>query len=216
MLIPSSFRKLPNEQGCYNNQVVMGGTVAQMASALSQLSHCKFLGEAHCQFSHATYSTQWGSEQFGARLHTATRVKKSYSGYTYNVLYQSTALSERLAVLIVYGCDKQGGTPYIKAELRDTASNSYNGTVLDYGIQWGIQQLENLSVPFGDAMPPDAWAFSGTRKLDAPTNTTPEPPRPLYVPSANRGDLLNIKLTVSSTSITAVHIYDIYQLEVTP
>jgi len=36
------------------------------------------------------------------------------------------------------------------------------------------------------------------------------------VPSANRGDLLNIKITVSSVSLTAVHIYDLYELEVTP
>ena len=68
MLIPSAFRKLPNEKGCYNGQVVMGSNVAQMASALAQLSHCKFLGEAHYQISHSTYSTDWGAEQYGARV----------------------------------------------------------------------------------------------------------------------------------------------------
>ena len=217
MLIPSAFRKLPNEKGCYNGQVVMGSNVAQMASALAQLSHCKFLGEAHYQISHSTYSTDWGAEQYGARLHTATRVLKGYSGQDYHFLYQSTALSERLAIILVYGADYLASSPSITIELRDTASNSYSGTVLDYGIRFTApQHLESVNVPFGDAMPPDSWAFSGTRKISAPSNTTPEGPRPLYVPSANRGDLLNIKVTVSSVSLTAVHIYDLYELEVTP
>ena len=217
MLIPSAFRKLPNESGCHNGQLVMGGNVSQMASALAQLSHCKFLGEAHYQVSHSTYSTEWGSEQYGARLHTATRVLKSYSGYDYHFLYQSTALSERLAIVLVYGSDYLASTPSIIAELRATGSNSYSGTVLDHGIKWSApNHLESVNVPFGDALPPDSWAFSGTRKISTPSNTSPDSPRPLYVPSANRGDLLNIKITISSVSLTAVHIYDLYELEVTP
>ena len=47
MLIPSGFAKLPNKESCYNNQIVFGGTVGQLASSLAQLSNCKFLGEAH-------------------------------------------------------------------------------------------------------------------------------------------------------------------------
>ena len=47
MLIPTGFKRLPSEQGCFNNQVLFGGTVSQMASALAQLTHCKFLGQAH-------------------------------------------------------------------------------------------------------------------------------------------------------------------------
>lgn len=215
MLVPSSYRTLPNQTGCFNGQLVMGGNVAQMASALSQLSHCKFLGEAHYQVSHSTYSPSWGTEKYGARLATATRVLKSYSGYEYNFLYQSTALSERLALLFVYGSDYQAAAVSVIAKVLDTTSNSYNGTVLDHGVQFTApEHLDAFDVPFGDAMPTDAWAFTGARNIDAPTNTTPENPRPLYVPSANRGELLNIKITVSSLSLTAVHIYDLYQVEV--
>ena len=47
MLIPTGYKRLPSEQGCFNNQVLFGGTVSQMASALAQLTHCKFLGQAH-------------------------------------------------------------------------------------------------------------------------------------------------------------------------
>ena len=217
MLIPSSFRKLPEENGCYNNQVVLGGTVSQMSSALGQLSHCKFLGEAHYQVSHSTYSPQWGAAEYGARIATANRVQATYKSYEYNFLYQSTDQSERLALLFVYGADYTAGACQIDAELRDTASNSYTGAILDYGISFTApQHLEALQVNFGQAFPVDRWVFSGAREIAAPTNTTPELPRPLYVPTANRGDLLNIKVTINSLSLIAVHIYDVYRSEVTP
>ena len=47
MLIPTGYAKLPSVEGCFNNQVLFGGTVSQLASAIAQLSNCKFLGEAH-------------------------------------------------------------------------------------------------------------------------------------------------------------------------
>jgi len=220
MLIPSSFRQMPSDQGCYNNQIVMGGTVGQMASALAQLSHCKFLGEAHYQIAHSTYSTLWGSEQFGARLNAGTRVRTTYKTYEYNLLYQSTKQSERLALLMVYGADHSAGSVSIKAEARATGSNSYTGTVLDYGVEFtSPNNLISLTPGIGEAVPPDQWAFTGCRNIAVgnPLQTDPlDPPRPLVIPSVNRGDLLNIKVTVNSLSLIAVHIYDVYQLEVTP
>ena len=220
MLIPSSFRQLPSEQGCFNGQIVMGGAVGQMASALAQLSHCKFLGEAHYQVAHTTYSTLWGAEQFGARLNAGTRVRTTYKTYEYNFLYQSTPLSERLALLMVYGAGYSAGSVSIKAEARATGSNSYNGTVLDYGIEFTAPtNLVAQATPLGEAVPSDQWAFTGCREIAVgnPLSSDPlDPPRPLVIPSANRGDLLNIKITVNSLSLIAVHIYDVYQLEVTP
>ena len=220
MLIPSAYRTMPNAAGCHNGQIVMGGSVAQMSSALGQLSHCKFLGEAHYQVAHTTYSTLWGAEQFGARLNAGTRVRTTYKTYEYNFLYQSTPLSERLALLMVYGADYSAGSVSIKAEARATGSNSYTGTVLDYGIEFTAPTfLVAQSTPLGEAVPSDQWAFTGCREIAVgnPLATDPlDPPRPLVIPSANRGDLLNIKITVNSLSLIAVHIYDVYQLEVTP
>jgi len=220
MLVPSSLRKMPSEDGCYNNQIVMGGSVAQMASSLAQLSHCKFLGTAQYQFSHNTYSSLWGTDQFGARLSTGTKVTSAYKNYEYNLLYQSTVLSEALALHIVYGGDNQAGSVSIKAEARATGSNSYTGTVLDYGIEFTApNDLDSFNTPLGDAVPPDQFAFTGCR-IQAPNNTAAgdplDNPRPLIIPLANRGDLLNIKLTVNSLSVVACHIYDIYQVQVTP
>jgi hypothetical protein len=38
----------------------------------------------------------------------------------------------------------------------------------------------------------------------------------LYVPSANRGELLNVAVTTNNLVVLGLHIYDIYDPEVTP
>ena len=138
-------------------------------------------------------------------------VRSSYKGHENNFLYQSTPLSERLAILISYVAKQGASAPDITCELRATGGNSYTGTVLDYGIKF-----IDLTTTREDRSP-DVFAFTGTTLIEAPTNTSPSTViRPLYVPSANRGQLLNIKITVNDVAISGVHIYDIYQVEVTP
>lgn len=211
MLVPSAFVKLPSEEGCYNGEIVMGGSVAQMASALAQLSNCKFLGQAHYQFSHTTYGGWSGVYLTGSRLYFYARIFTAYKGYEYNLLYQSTALSERVAVLIQYASKRGTDTPDITVEVRQTTGNSYTGTVIDYGIKF--TELES----HGEYSFTAADVFSGVTLDMPPTNTSATTViRPLYIPSANRGELLNFKVTVNNVSISAVHIYDVYQVEVTP
>ena len=211
MLIPTAFVKLPDESGCYNGEVVMGGTVSQMASALAQLSHCKFLGEAHYQVSHTTYGAWSPINGTGSRLHVLAQVRSQYKGYEYNFLYQSTAVSSKLAFLFSYAGERGADEPSVKVEARSTASNSYTGTVLDYGVEF--TNLEANGYNFS----PDSFAFSGTVLNYTPSNTTPDLIiRPLFIPSANRGELLNIKVTVQDVALSGVHIYDVYEVEVTP
>ena len=206
MLIPSAFRKLPNEAGCYNGQLVMGGNVAQMASALAQLSHCKFLGEAHYHIGQQILPGIGGMISFGYGISGTIK-----ANYNYNFLYQSSPLSSHLAIIIFYRASNfESTTVKIDIELRATFSNSYTGAVLDYGIRFeeGVDldhDRDNLSM-----------AFSGTTLIDQPSNTTPEPPRPLFVPSANRGELLNVKVTTNQLLPATIHIYDILVPEVTP
>jgi hypothetical protein len=212
MLIPTSFIKLPSVNGCYNNNVVMGGTATQLAAGLAQLSHCKFLGEAHYQVGHSTYYEGYSAIfKTGARLSNSGVIKSNYKSYEYNFLYQSTARSVRLALLITYAAQRDTSIPDIICVLRSTAGNTYTGTILDEGIQF-----LNLSAHQSQTAP-DEVAFTGCTLIDAPTNVTPTAVvRPLYVPSLNRGELLNINVTVNDVAISGVHIYDVFEVEVTP
>jgi len=204
MLIPTAFIKLPDESGCYNGEVVMGGTVSQLAMGLAQLSHCKFLGEAHYYV---------GREVIAARGGRTRIVEPSVFKATtaYNFLYQSTPLSSHLGLIIQYVSANffAGFDVSVEIELRDTASNSYTGAVLDVGCEFTEVDLESDPNNM-------LTAFTGADLIPAPTNINPEPPRPLYVPSANRGELLNVRITTNNMVLLGVHIYDLFDPEVTP
>ena len=206
MLIPTGFSKLPSKEGCFNNQILFGGTVAQMASAAAQLSNCKFLGEAHYHIGQEVLATIGGMISFGTGASGSVKTNR-----TYNFLYQSTPLSSHLALLIQYRASNFEATNVnMKAKLRATGSNSYTGTVLDNGIQFE----EGLDLTHDrDEV---SLAFTGSELVSAPSNTQPDPVRPLFVPTSNRGDLLNVVIETTQALPITVHIYDLLIPQVTP
>jgi len=204
MLVPSSFQRLPSVVGCYNGQPLFGGAVSQMASALAQLQRSKFLGEAHYQVEREVLSGQGGR----TRVVAPGDIKSSQ---VYNFLYQSKAQTSHLCLLIQYTAVNFdfAASVSLSAELRDTAGNSYTGTIIDVGTKFTETELR------GDANDINE-AFTGCSEIPVPTNVVPDPPRPLYVPTANRGQLLNVVVTGQQLLPLSVHIYDVFLPEVTP
>lgn len=212
MLIPTSYQRLPAENGCHNGRVIMGGTVAQMAAALAQLSNAKLLGEAHYQVAHSLFGRFGYGSTVGGR--TSLQTLDSYKSKKYHFLYQSTPLSERLALIIMYNASSIVDTPELIVRLRPTTASSYSATAIDNGIKFENEiHIKSTQVVDGTLT---NTLFTGCQLIDAPTNTNPDLPRPLYVPSANRGDLLNIEIELDAVALGSVHIYDIFEGEVTP
>ena len=203
MLVPSSFQRLPSVVGCHNGQPLFGGAVSQMASALAQLQRSKFLGEAHYQVEREVLAGRGGR----TRVITPGDIKSSQ---TYNFLYQSKAQTSHLAFIIQYTAVnfEFAASVSLSIELRDTAGNSYTGTVIDVGTRFTETELR------GDAND-IVEAFTGCDEVPAPSNVVPDPPRPLFVPVANRGELLNIVVTGQQLIPLTVHIYDVFMPEVT-
>jgi len=204
MLIPTSFQRLPNVSGCYNGQLLFGGAIAQMASAAAQLTRVKFLGEAH-------YNVNRGvPANIGGRYYILE--PNAFKATTTNhYLYQSTPISSHLGIIIQYVSANfsPAANVSIELELRDTASNSYSGTTLDVGCKFTEVDLQSDPNTL-------LTTFTGADLIAAPSNVTPDPPRVLYVPSANRGELLNVAVTTNNLVVLGLHIYDIYDPEVTP
>ena len=204
MLIPTTMQRLPSETGCYNGVLLFGGAVSQMASSLAQLTRVKFLGEAHYYVGREVIAARGGRTRIiEPNAFKATTVT--------NYLYQSTPMSSHLGLIIQYTSAnfEFAGNTNVEVELRATGSNSYTGTVLDHGCKFTEVDLESD--------PNDALtAFTGTELISAPSNALPEAPRPLFVPSANRGELLNIVVTTNNLVVLGLHIYDLLDPEVTP
>lgn len=202
MLIPSAFQQLPSTQGCFNGRLLFGGTVSQMASALAQMTRAKALSEAHYHVGSSVTSAVKGRDRLGP-------IEKSGQD-TLNFLHQTTPVTSHLGVILQYqSINFRNATALIDIELRDTASNSYTGTVLDVGVRFSEIELEGLVQRL-------LTATTGAQLIDAPSNPTPDAPRPLYVPSANRGDLLNVVITTDQVKLHSVHIYDLFIPEETP
>tara|TARA_S200002703_G_C3731016_1_gene224688 strand:- start:255 stop:776 length:522 start_codon:yes stop_codon:yes gene_type:complete len=173
-----------------------------MASALAQMTRAKALSEAHYHVGSSVTSAVKGRDRLGP-------IEKTGQD-TLNFLHQTTPITSHLAVILQYqSVNFRNTTAFIDIELRDTASNSYTGTVLDVGVRLSEIELEGLVQRL-------LTATTGAQLIDAPSNPTPDAPRPLYVPSANRGDLLNVVITTDQVKLHTVHIYDLFIPEETP
>ncbi len=203
MLIPSAFQKLPSTRGCFNGRLLFGGTVSQMASALAQMTRAKALSESHYYVGSTVLNSTGGRERLGV-------IEKSGQD-TLNFLHQPTPASSHLGLIFQYSSNnfRAATTAVVDVELRNTASNSYTGSVIDVGIRFSEIELE--------PSPNDLrTATTGAELISAPSNSQPEAPRPLFIPSANRGNLLNVVFTVDQVKLHTVHIYDLFVPEETP
>ncbi len=203
MLIPSAFQQLPSPQGCFNGRLLFGGAVSQMASALAQMTRAKALSEAHYHIGQSVIDAVGGRKSLG-------EVEKTGQD-TFNFLHQPTPASSHLAVIIQYQSKnfRDATTAFIDVELRDTTGNSYTGTVLDVGIRFSEVELEGVAQVLN-------VASTGAELIVSPTNTSADSPRPLFIPTANRGELLNVKIVTDQIELQSVHIYDLFIPEVTP
>ena len=203
MLIPSAYQQLPSTRGCFNGRLLFGGTVSQMASALAQMTRAKSLSEAHYHVGSLVLNSTGGRERLGT-------IEKSGQD-TLNFLHQPTPITSHLGVIFQYSSNqfRAATTAVVDVELRDTAASSYTGSVIDVGVRFSEIELE--------PSPRDLrTATTGAELISAPTNSQPEAPRPLFIPNANRGDLLNLVFTVNQVKLHAVHIYDLFVPEETP
>jgi len=167
------------------------------------MTRAKALSEAHYHIGQSVIDAVGGRKSLG-------EVEKTGQD-TFSFLHQPTPASSHLAVIIQYQSKNFRGatTAFIDVELRDTTGNSYTGTVLDVGIRFSEVELEGVAQVLN-------VASTGAELIASPTNTSADSPRPLFIPTANRGELLNVKIVTDQIELQSVHIYDLFIPEVTP
>ena len=213
MLVPRSYQPLAREQSTFMGVTVMGGVVNQFAQALVQMSHCKFLGHANYTIAKDTIgrfatifnvvtNTNWSGISPGLN-----KTNKYYSFY-----YASTPISEWIGVIFQYVAtnSSSGNSPAITFRIKDTS-----GTVLSKAVKFTFPAHLQM---FNDGdLDRPALATTGATFYDPPSGTSgSDDPRPLYIPSANRGDMLLFEVEVEDCDLVSVSFFDLYQPEVTP
>lgn len=211
MLVPTSFQPLTSQESVFMGVTVMGGVVSQLAQAMIQMSHCKFLGFANYTIAKPTrspiatniyYLTNWSGLPEG----------QNKSNKFYSFFYGSTPLSEWIGVIFQYVATKESSTnsPVITFRVKNLS-----GIFLSKPVQFTYSEHLNMSVDGNLDRP--YTATTGATFYDPPIGTSGfDTPRPLYVPSSSRGDMLILEVEAHDCDLVSVSFFDLYQAEITP
>lgn len=232
MLIQTSYNPLPNKSACNNGAVLLGSSVSSMCAALSQLTHVKFLGMANYPIMRSTYLN------FGTVPNPGVLISSSVGGinkgYTesHKLFYASTPLSTWLCVIIAYesGTSDQEPSsnlysPVIEIDvkaLNDSGSGYTEVATADYGIRLDSANsvlLQSSEVGAGVSTYVHLVESGINIPPIAPTSTSFDAPRPLYLPLTAggydvRGEVVAININTEDCKIRHVTILDIYEPEV--
>ncbi len=211
MLVPTSFQPITSEESVYMGVTVMGGVVSQFAQALVQMSHCKFLGFANYTIAKPTQSPDFTNVYFFTNWSGLPKGLNKTNKYN-SVPYGLNPLSEWIGVIFQYVATKESSTnsPVITFRIKNLS-----GTLLSKSVRFTYSSHLNMTID-GDIDRPYT-ATTGATFYDPPSGTSGfDTPRPLYIPSANRGDMLLLEVEVEDCDLVSVSFFDLYQPEVTP
>lgn len=206
MLIPSALIPTPPPNTTHIGTVVMGGVVSQLASSVAQLTHNKFLGHGYYYLGQDTGLSGAG---FRRASYTNTYSTEGKFTQTFRCIYNSTALSDWLPFRMTY-IPHDETISQVDVSLMNWGATS----TLDHGVRFegglSLNAVNNtrytpLNISSG---------FSGTT---APTNTSPTTSiRPLYLPQANRGQVIQVLIEATNIRLLSFEISDRYNVEVAP
>ena len=90
-----------------------------------------------------------------------------------------------------------------------------SGTILSKAVLFTYPDFLEMTID-GTIDTPFTASTGGT-SYDPPSGTSgTDTPRPLYIPSSNRGDMLLFEVEVEDCDLVSVSFFDLYQAEITP
>jgi hypothetical protein len=176
-----------------------------MALALKQLNQVKFRSAAYYHVGHSTYYTSFvTSYKKAAIFRGSLGVPIKGASESFDFFYFSQPTSQWVGFEIIYGAssidpaDLNG--PEIIAELR-TVSGGAVGPKIDEGCQFTFP--DQLQIPGRGTTTGVASVNTGSRPYTFPSGglSAPTFPRPLYIPPANRGDELIVRVETTEVII---------------
>ena len=209
MTTPTNFHIMPGEQVAYNGRIVMGAAPTQMALALKQLVNVKCRSAAYYPVGRSTWHPVLNQYVKANYWWGNSNIAKGDTD-EHDLFYFSMPTSEWIGIELVYGPSKdQTFDPSILVELYEITGGAV-GSKIDEGIQFtSPDYLQRDS----DGETVGAFrASTGARPYVFPSGglSAPTLPRPLYIPSANRGDELIVRVTGTGCALYGVYMFDLY------
>lgn len=209
MTTPTNFHIMPGEQVAYNGRIVMGAAPTQMALALKQLTNVKCRSAAYYPVGRSTWHPVLNQYVKANYWWGNSNIAKGDTD-DHDLFYRSMPTSEWIGIELVYGPSKdQTFNPSILIELYEITGGAV-GTKIDEGINFtSPDYLQRLS----DGETVGAFrASTGARPYVFPSGglSAPTLPRPLYIPSANRGETLIVRVNGTGCALYGVYMFDLY------
>jgi len=185
---------------------VMGGTMAQMIDLVNHLG----VGRAR-RVIHANFTRGQGTfADLVDRTDIFTQFTEApSSSETIEIPFRSSPIG-RYAFLFLT-IQASGSTPAIVAELFQMNTTGGAHTLIDAGCQWNtINNRLTPSVRRGQVVTYPIQTISTGAQIQA-TGAGVSDPRPLVIPSANRGDNLLLRLSCTEVRVEAADIFELYE-----
>lgn len=234
MLISTAYSLLPNKTSCNNGEILFGSSVSSMSNALNQLNYVKFLNRTNYPIMRSAYvplidTLGYPRDTMNSKYTPSQgRITKGYVE-SHKLISATRLVSDWIAVVIQYesGSTSQdaGSTafaPEIDVEiglLNDSGSGYTQVAVVDYGIRFNSADSLELSSETSTQTASSYMVDSGYIIPAAiPTNTTPEAPRPLYIPNTvgayqARGERVVFNITCRDCKLKSFSTFDLYKAD---
>ena len=232
MLISTALSLLPQKTSCNNGQVLFGSALSSMSNALNQLNYVKFLNRTNYPIMRSTFSFAHAAN---GRDYMNTRISESdgriTKGYTENhkLISATRLVSDWIGIIAQYesGTTSQNAgspafSPVIDIEiglLFDSGSGDSQVEVVDYGIRFNSADSMLLTSETSTRYSQNFMIDSGYIIPSAvPTNTSPEAPRPLYIPNTvgsyqARGERMVFNISCSDCKLKSFTTFDLYRAD---
>jgi len=234
MLISTAYSLLPDKTSCNNGEILFGSAVSSMSNALNQLNYTKFLNRVNYPIMRSSYSiavtlSGFGRDQMNSRITpNQGRITKGYNE-SFKLISATRLVSDWIGVVIQYetGTTSQDAgssafSPEIEVEiglLNDSGSGYSQVAVVDYGIIFNAADSLELSSETSTQNSRNFMVDSGyIIPAAVPTNTSPEAPRPLYIPDTvgvyqARGERVVFNITCRDCKLKAFSTFDLYKAD---
>jgi hypothetical protein len=232
MLISTAYSLLPNKTSCNNGEILFGSAVSSMSNALNQLNYVKFLNRVNYPIMRSTYTpalTASGRDYMNAKVSPSQGlITKGYTE-SHKLISATRLVSDWIGVVIQYesGSTSQDAgssafAPVIDVEiglLNDSGSGYSQVAVVDYGIRFNSADSLELSSETSTQIGSSYMVDSGyIIPAAVPTNTSPEAPRPLYIPNTvgvyqARGERVVFNISCTDCKLKAFSTFDLYKAD---
>jgi len=197
--IPLSQRQAPPAEALRIRRPVESGWMSGFVDCACQLAAATNRRAAH-------HIVTWPEGEYELDTDNASR---TYIDDPVRVLWRASDLAEHAVVVCTYQCSESTAT--VAVALYDTT-----GVAQDAGWSWRVQdgtlQVSGDIDPGGELEYPIAFSSSGSQTHTA--TGAGVAPRPLIIPAAARGGMVEARLTPTKCRILSVSVWELYTLQV--